>query len=45
MDYRDIFINLDHDPENDEQIVVTEQQQGKRYRHIWQQRMRNQLRS
>jgi hypothetical protein len=31
VDYRDIFINLDHDPENDEQIVVTEQQAGKRY--------------
>lgn len=31
VDYRDIFINLDHDPENDEQIVVTEQQKGKRY--------------
>ena len=31
VDYRDIFINLDHDRENDEQIVVTEQQAGKRY--------------
>jgi hypothetical protein len=31
VDYRDIFINLDHDPENDEQIVVTERQDGKRY--------------
>jgi len=31
VDYRDIFINLDYDPENDEQIVVTEQQTGKRY--------------
>ena len=31
IDYRDIFINLDHDPENDEQIVVTERQAGKRY--------------
>jgi hypothetical protein len=31
VDYRDIFINLDHDPEDDEQIVVTEQQPGKRY--------------
>lgn len=31
VDYRDIFINLDQDPENDEQIVVTEQQTGKRY--------------
>lgn len=31
IDYRDIFINLDHDPENDEQIVVTEMQDGKRY--------------
>ena len=31
IDYQDIFINLDHDPENDEQIVVTDRQQGKRY--------------
>ena len=31
VDYRDIFINLDHDPENDEQIVVTEKQEGRRY--------------
>lgn len=31
VDYRDIFINLDYDPENDEQIVVTEMQAGKRY--------------
>lgn len=31
VDYRDIFINLDTDPENDEQIVVTERQDGKRY--------------
>jgi hypothetical protein len=31
VDYRDIFINLDHDPENDEQIVVIERQDGKRY--------------
>lgn len=31
VDYRDIFINLDHDPENEEQIVVTERQEGKRY--------------
>lgn len=31
IDYRDIFINLDHDPEKDEQIVVTEKQEGKRY--------------
>jgi len=31
VDYRDIYINLDHDPENDEQIVVTERQSGKRY--------------
>jgi hypothetical protein len=31
VDYRDIFINLDYDPENDEQIVVTERQEGKRY--------------
>jgi hypothetical protein len=31
VDYRDIFINLDTDPENDEQMVVTERQEGKRY--------------
>lgn len=31
VDYRDIFINLNHDPENDEQIVVTEKVEGKYY--------------
>lgn len=31
VDYRDIFINLDHDPENDEQIVVTERLEEKHY--------------
>jgi hypothetical protein len=31
IDYRDIFINLDHDPENDEQIVVTEKAEKKHY--------------
>jgi hypothetical protein len=31
VDYRDIFINLDHDPENDEQIVVTEKTDDKHY--------------
>src|ERR1017187_4987011 len=31
QDYKDIFINLDFEPENDEQIVVTEKQDGKRY--------------
>lgn len=31
VDYCDIFINLDYEPENDEQIVVTEQQDAKRY--------------
>jgi hypothetical protein len=30
-DYRDIFIDLDHDPLKDEQIVVTEQVAGRRY--------------
>lgn len=30
VDYRDIFINLDHNPENDEQIVVTEHEKGVR---------------
>ena len=31
QDYKDIFINLDFEPENDEQIVVTEKQDGKKY--------------
>src|SRR5580692_9254109 len=31
VDYRDIFIDLDHDPSKDEQIVVTEQLNGRRY--------------
>jgi hypothetical protein len=31
VDYRDIFISLDHDPEKDEQIVVTEKEVGKHY--------------
>jgi len=31
VDYRDVFINLDYDPEADEQIVVTDRQDGKRY--------------
>jgi hypothetical protein len=31
IDYRDIFINLNYDPVEDEQIVVTEQQAGKLY--------------
>src|SRR4051812_33486987 len=31
LDYRDIFIDLDYEPKNDEQIVVTEQSAGKRY--------------
>src|SRR4051812_25552185 len=31
IDYKDIFIDLDHDSEVDEQIVVTEKQDGKRY--------------
>ena len=30
-DYKDIFINLDFEPENDEQIVVTEKKDGKTY--------------
>src|ERR1700692_3582416 len=28
VDYRDIFINLDYKPESDEQVVVTEKQDG-----------------
>jgi Protein of unknown function DUF262 len=31
LGYKDIFIDLDYEPENDEQIVVTEKQNGKRY--------------
>jgi hypothetical protein len=31
VDYCDIFINLDYDPETDEQIVVTEMADGKSY--------------
>lgn len=31
IDYCDIFINLNHDPETDEQIVVTEKQEKKLY--------------
>jgi hypothetical protein len=31
LDYRDIFIDLDHDPKNDEHIVVTEKVEGRRY--------------
>jgi hypothetical protein len=31
VDYRDIFIDLDHDPAADEQIVVTEKLDGRRY--------------
>jgi hypothetical protein len=31
IDYKDVFINLNYDPENDEQIVVTEKREGKQY--------------
>lgn len=31
VDYRDIFINLDYDPDTDEQIVVTEKVDGKSF--------------
>jgi len=31
IDYKDIFIDLDHEPEADDQIVVTEAIAGKRY--------------
>lgn len=31
IDYKDIFINLDYDSVNDEQIAVTEEQENKRY--------------
>lgn len=31
VDYRDIYIDLDHDPGTDEQIVVTEKVDGRRY--------------
>ena len=35
LDYKDIFINLQHSPENDEQIVVTEKQDGKQYVSVY----------
>ncbi len=31
IDYKDIYINLDHDAESDDQIVVTEQEDDKQY--------------
>jgi len=31
IDYQDIFIDLDHEPGDDEQIVVTEKKDGRRY--------------
>jgi uncharacterized protein with ParB-like and HNH nuclease domain len=31
IDYKDIFVNLNYDDKNDEQIVVTEKQDGKQY--------------
>lgn len=31
IDYKDIYINLDHDAESDDQIVVTEQEEDKQY--------------
>lgn len=31
IDYKDIFINLDYDPDTDDQIVVTEKVDGKHY--------------
>lgn len=31
IDYKDIFINLNYEPANDEQIVVTEKEEGKHY--------------
>jgi hypothetical protein len=31
IDYKDIFINLDYQPATDEQICVSERQEGKRY--------------
>lgn len=34
IDYKDIFINLDYDAETDEQIVVTEKVDGKRYESV-----------
>jgi hypothetical protein len=34
IDYKDIFINLDYDVEKDEQIVVTEKVNGKRYESV-----------
>jgi hypothetical protein len=34
IDYKDIFINLDYEVEKDEQIVVTERVDGKRYESV-----------
>jgi hypothetical protein len=34
LDYKDIFINLDYKSENDEQTVVTEKVDGKRYASV-----------
>ena len=34
LDYKDIFINLDYQSENDEQTVVTEKVDGKRYASV-----------
>ncbi|MDH0135095.1 DUF262 domain-containing protein [Pseudomonas asiatica] len=31
IDYRDIFINLDYDPSHDDQIVTSQQEQGRSY--------------
>lgn len=31
IDYKDIYIDLDHDPDTDEQIVVTEELDGRHY--------------
>ena len=31
IDYKDIFINLDYNPATDEQVVVTEKEEGKKY--------------
>lgn len=35
IDYKDIFINLDYVPQNDEQIAVSEKLEGKRYISVY----------
>jgi hypothetical protein len=34
IDYKDIFIDLDYDPSTDDQIIVTDQVEGRRYESV-----------